>query len=180
MPEIEIRPVEAADIPALMALEHHYTSEYVWQMEVQHYAEDQTLVSFRQARLPRPAKVECPRSVHALSEDWQSRSGMLAAVFHGGVIGYISLMLNIAPLTAWVTDLAVSRRQRRQGVGSVLVLAGISWAMEQDCHRLVLEMQPKNYPAICLAKKLGFDFCGYHDRYYANQDTALFFSKTVR
>ena len=180
MPEIEIRPVVAADVPALAALEHHYSSEYVWQMEVQHYAEGQTLVSFRQVRLPRPAKVEYPRSVHALKEDWQSRSGLLAAVYNGGVIGYISLMLDIAPLTAWVTDLAVNRRQRRQGVGSALVLAGLSWAVQQDCHRLVLEMQPKNYPAICLARKLGFDFCGYQDRYYSNQDIALFFSKTVR
>jgi hypothetical protein len=41
-------------------------------------------------------------------------------------------------------------------------------------------MQPKNYPAICLAQKLGFDLCGYNDRYFANQDIALFFAKNLR
>jgi ribosomal protein S18 acetylase RimI-like enzyme len=45
---------------------------------------------------------------------------------------------------------------------------------------MVLEMQPKNYPAIQLAQKLGFDFCGYNDRYYANRDIALFFAKGLR
>jgi RimJ/RimL family protein N-acetyltransferase len=46
--------------------------------------------------------------------------------------------------------------------------------------RIVLEMQPKNYAAIHLAQKLGFDLCGYNDRYYANHDIALFFAKGVR
>jgi RimJ/RimL family protein N-acetyltransferase len=36
-------------------------------------------------------------------------------------------------------------------------------------------MQSKNYPAIALARKLGFSYSGYSDRYYADQDIALFF-----
>ena len=30
MPEIQIRPVKAADIPALAALDHDYISDHVW------------------------------------------------------------------------------------------------------------------------------------------------------
>jgi GNAT superfamily N-acetyltransferase len=89
-------------------------------------------------------------------------------------------MENIAPLTAWVTDLVVIRRLRRQGIGSALLLSAQDWARGRGCFRLVLEMQPKNYPAICLAQKLGFDLCGYNDRYYTNHDIALFFAKSVR
>jgi ribosomal protein S18 acetylase RimI-like enzyme len=180
MPQIEIRPAEVEDIPVLVEIEHDYSSEYVWQMEILQSEEEQVGVTFRQVRLPRSVKVEYPRPVRALSVEWSKRSGILVAVHAGEVVGYLSLMLEMAPLTTWVTDLAVSRRMRRKGIGSALVLAGMAWAIQHDSHRVILEMQPKNYPAICLAKKLGFDFCGYNDRYYQNHDIALFFSKYVR
>jgi RimJ/RimL family protein N-acetyltransferase len=41
-------------------------------------------------------------------------------------------------------------------------------------------MQSKNHPAIQLAHKLGFEFCGYNDHYFSNQDIALFFSRPLR
>jgi len=34
-------------------------------------------------------------------------------------------------------------------------------------------------PAVRLVQKMGFEFSGYHDRYYANQDIALFFTKRL-
>jgi ribosomal protein S18 acetylase RimI-like enzyme len=88
-------------------------------------------------------------------------------------------MLELAPLTTWMTDLAVLRRLRRQGIGSALVLASQEWAAQHDSRYLVLEMQPKNFPALKLVQKLGFDFCGYNDRYYKNHDIGLFFAKAV-
>ncbi len=179
MPEIAIRPAVIADIPQLIALDHNYTSDTVWQMEVQQ-DEGQINVSFRQIRLPRSARVEYPRAPSLLNENWQNRSSLLVALLAGEAIGYISLMQDTAPLTTWTTDLVVMRRVRRNGIGSALVLAAQEWAKAHGSTRLVLEMQPKNYPAICLAQKLGFDFCGYSDRYYANHDIALFFAKPLR
>ena len=180
MPEIEIRPAVAEDIPNLIHLEHDYTSDYVWQMELQPPEEDRIGINFRQVRLPRSVKVDYPRPVSTLAEDWMRRSGILVAIHAGEIVGYLSLMLDIAPLTTWVTDLAVAPAMRRKGIGSALVLAGMAWGAQHESYRLVLEMQPKNYPAICLAKKLGFEFCGYNDRYYPNHDIALFFAKVLR
>lgn len=179
MPEIEIRPAIAADIPELIAIDHTYSSEFVWQMEIQ--VEDKhTEITFREIRLPRSVRVEYPRPTHTLEGDWTRRSGLLVAVFESQVVGYISLMLDIAPITTWVTDLAVVRRVRRQGIGSALVLAAQEWGEQHNSRRLVLEMQPKNYSAIQMAQKLGFAFCGYNDRYYANHDIGLFFAKSLR
>jgi ribosomal protein S18 acetylase RimI-like enzyme len=178
MPEIEIRPAGPADIPHLMAIDHDYSSDFVWQMELQG-EEGQVGVSFRQVRLPRSVRVEYPRSPGRLAEDWNQRPGLLVALLEGQIIAYISLMLHIAPVTTWVTDLAVVRRLRRQGVGSALVLAAQEWARQHQTYRIILEVQPKNHPAIRMAQKLGFDFCGYNDRYFANQDIALFFGKSV-
>jgi len=180
MPEIEIRPAKAEDIPVLVNLDHDYVSDYVWQMDVHQTEDNQIDVSFRQVHLPRSIKVDYPRSSRALTEDWTRRSGLLVASLQGEVIGYISLLLDMAPLTTWASDLAVVRRLRRQGVGSALLIAAQEWGRQHGSARLVLEMQPKNYPAISLAHKLGFSFCGYNDRYYPNQDIAIFFAKSLR
>lgn len=180
MPQIEIRPAVATDIPTLIALEHDYTSDYVWQMEVQAPEEGQLRVSFRETRLPRSVRVDYPRSPRALLVDWQERDALLVALLEGEVAGYAALRLNVAPLTAWMTDLVVRRRWRRQGIGSALTLAGQEWGLEHNCRYLVLEMQPKNFPAIGLARKLAFDFCGYNDRYYENHDIGLFFARPLR
>ena len=179
MPEIQIRPANVADLPHMIAIDHNYSSDYVWQLEIQQ-EEGQTNIHFRQMHLPRSVRVEYPRSPKLLADDWNRRSGLLVAVLEGEVVGYISLMQNMAPSTAWVTDLAIIRRVRRQGIGSALVLAAEEWALEHRNYCLLLEMQPKNYPAICLAQKLGYDLCGYNDRYYANHEIALFFAKSLR
>lgn len=177
MPEIHIQPAVAENIPFLVALDHTYISDYVWQMEIQQAEEGQTAVYFREARLPRSVRVEYPRNPRNLLEDWAGRDALWVALLADEPIGYLSLNLSLAALTAWVTDLVVKRRLRRQGIGSALVLAAQEWALQHDCRHLVLEMQPKNYPAIHLAQKLGFEFCGYNDRYYANHDIGLFFAK---
>ena len=179
MPEINIRPVEASDVPTLMAFDHNYSSDYVWQMELQP-EEGKIGVNFREIRLPRSVRVEYPRPAARLEHDWMQRSGLLVALLEDAPVGYISLTLDMAPVTTWATDLAVIRRLRRQGIGSSLLLAAQEWGEAHDCRRIVMEMQPRNYPAIQMAQKLGFDFCGYNDRFYANHDIALFFAKSLR
>ena len=179
MPEIEIRPAKSTDIPALMAIDHNYSTDYVWQMEID-AEEKKVAVSFREIRLPRSVRVEYPRPASSLADEWTQRSGLLVALIDEAPVGYISLTLNVAPITAWVTDLVVAPRLRRQGIASTLVFAAQELGENLGSRRIVLEMQPKNYSAIHMAQKLGFDLCGYNDRYYANHDIALFFAKGLR
>jgi ribosomal protein S18 acetylase RimI-like enzyme len=178
MPEIEIRPAIAADIPQLIALEHNYTSDYVWQIDIE-TENDQVRVFFREIRLPRSVRVEYPRKPQILADDWYQRAGLLVAIYEGEPVGYVSLNKKIAPSTTWIDDLVVKRRLRRQGIGTTLVMAAQNWASSHACRRIVLEMQSKNHPAIRLAKKLGFDFCGYDEWYFSNHDIALFFTKVI-
>src|SRR4030042_1312366 len=185
MPEIEIRPPTSADIPKLVEMDHDYMSDHVWQMEVQHESgqiprDRRVEVFFRQLKLPSSVRVEYPRSPSELTNDWKDRSCLFVAAIQGELVGYASMMLNSSTRTSWMTDLVVIRRLRRQGIGSALVLAGQDWARHKRCYRMLLEMQPKNYPAICLAQKLGYDLCGYNDHYFPNHDIALFFSNTLR
>jgi GNAT superfamily N-acetyltransferase len=186
MPHIEIRPATASDIPALVELNPHYVSDHVWQMESTFEKESgEVTTRFRQVHLPRAVQVEYPRSqfyacsVEAQATAAETPCNILVALLADAPIGYTALTLERLPDAAWVTDLVVHTPHRRQGIGSALLLAATEWATQCECRYLVLEMQTKNYPAIQLALKLGFEFCGYNDLYYPGHEIGIFFQKSI-
>jgi GNAT superfamily N-acetyltransferase len=179
MPEIEIRPAIATDIQALVSLEHNYSSDHVWQMDFRHHGSE-TKITFREVRLPRSVQVRYPHNPNSLSDDWSSRDGLLVALVEGKPVGYISLEKKPLLKATRVIDLAIAKFLRRQKIGSLLVMTAQDWARRHHSQRLILELQPKNYPAIQMARKLGFDLCGYNDHYFANLDIAIFFSKWLK
>jgi GNAT superfamily N-acetyltransferase len=179
MPEVQIRRAVATDINVLIAIDHKCQTDYVWQMDVQH-EQGQFGAIFREIRLPHPVSVAYPRSVSDLADTWNRRAGMLVAMIGEEVIGYIRMSDLILPQTAWVTDLLVSPRLRRQGVAQALIHAAQSWAVDRKDDRVWMEMSSKNNPMVCLARKLGYEFCGYNDQYYETQDIALFFGRSIR
>ncbi len=176
--QVDIRAATEDDYAALLEMDHAYSTEYVWQMEVDGPTPNMG-AHFRETRLPRPMTVGYPRSKDGLSDEWKRRAAVLIAEQTGKPCGYASLATNYAPGALWLADLVVAASQRRKGIGSRLVMAAQTWARQHGQERLVLEMQSKNYPAIKLAQKLAFDFAGYNDRYYQNQDIALFFAKRL-
>src|SRR5512147_773071 len=141
MPQIEIRPAIATDISLLVEMDHGFKSSYVWQMDL--LSEDgQMGVQFREIRLPRPVRVEYPRSYRSLMDDWTRRSAVLVGLDSAGArVGYLSVSEQISPTTAWVTDLVVAPEERRQGIASALVLAAQDWARQRNNRRIILEMQ---------------------------------------
>jgi ribosomal protein S18 acetylase RimI-like enzyme len=179
MPEIQIRTAVASDLSTLLAIDHSCQTDYVWQMDVLH-ADDQMGAIFREIRLPRTVTVSYPRPVSALTESWNRRAGVLVAVIGRQPVGYIRTNDAILPRTAWMLDLVVSPRFRRQGIASTLVLAAQGWGVDRKNQRALLEMPSKNHPAVRFAQKLGYEFCGYNDQYYESQDIALFFGRSIR
>jgi GNAT superfamily N-acetyltransferase len=104
----------------------------------------------------------------------------LIAVREGHSVGYVGAVEEPASSLVRVMDLVVSASSRRQGVGSALLTAVQAWALERGARRVLLDMQAKNHPCIRLAQKLGYEFCGYNDRYYPTQDVALFFGRALK
>jgi ribosomal protein S18 acetylase RimI-like enzyme len=178
MTEIKIRPAISTDIPKMVALDHNYATDHVWQMTLD-LTEIQTQVSFREVRLPREVHVNYPRLIRALMDNWTERDLLLLAEENEEVRGYISVELGKAPASAWVVDLNVDRTHRRKGIGTALVMAAQDWCGRKRIHRITMEMQPKNYPAIQFVYKLGFEFSGYNDQYYRDQEIAIFFSSFI-
>ena len=179
MSEFEIRPAGASDLPRLMALDHSSMSDYVWQLELRREPNQMT-ASFREVRLPRSVEVKYPRNPSTLAEDWSKHNAVLVAVQENNPVGYICLTEEHNAALAWVTDLVVALERRRKGVGSALLSAGQAWAAERGTKRLVMEVISKNQGGIRLAQKYGYEFCGYNDQYYPNQDVALFFGRAIK
>ncbi len=179
MPEVEIRPAVISDLPLLSNLEHHYQTNKVWQME-RAIADGQVRIQFREITLPRSIRVEYPHQPNLVHGNHNSYDVLLEAVLNNSPVGYITIWEQLASNAAWIRDLVVRERNRRQGIASGLILAGQEWAGRKHLKRMVLEMQSKNYPGIQMAKKLGFEFCGYNDNYFENQDIAILFSRPIK
>ena len=179
MSEVLIRNAVATDIQSIVAMDHSTTSDYVWQFDLQEGG-DQIGATFREIRLPRSITVHYPKTRDTLVDNWNRHSKMIVSVLDNKVIGYVRITGCINPETSWITDLVVLPEFRRRGIGMTLIQAAQSWAFEQQSLRVVIEMSAKNHPAISLVKKLGYEFCGYNDNYYATKDVAIFFGKIIR
>jgi ribosomal protein S18 acetylase RimI-like enzyme len=174
-----VRPATLADMNACLFLDHNVVTDHVWQMQVQE-VESQVSVTFHTVRLPRHMQVVYPHDVEQLVENWQRGEGFLVAEVDGQVQGYVDLSARPWQKVGWVANLAVERGYRRRGIGSTLIRHARLWAREQGLDKLAAEATTKNYPALCFYQKLGFQFCGFNDHYYANQDIALFFVQALR
>ena len=178
MPEVQIRPAIGDDIPILISKDHSYTTDYVWQMDI-HQQEGQVGATFREIRLPRTVRSEYPQDLERLGGDWSQRALVLVAESDGQPLGYISLDRGLVPGAVWVTDWMVDKPNRGQGIGTVLLMEAQHWAASNGFMFMYLAVQSKNYAVISLAQKNGYDFCGYSDQYYPNQDIALFFVRRI-
>ncbi len=179
MPQIEVCPATSQDLEKVAGLDHSYQTSYVWQMD-RSVEDGQIATFFREIRLPRTVKVEYPHTETRLLETLPQASAVLVARYKSSLVGYVSVKEQVIPSSAWIADLMVTEKMRRQGIGTALILAAQDWAMNTSLKRIFLEMQSKNYPAIKFAIKIGFEFCGYNDHYYTNQDIALFFARGQR
>ncbi len=184
-----IRPAGLDDLNLCLTLDPSYSTESVWQMDVQ--SEDgRRAMTFRTVRLPRSMHVAYPRSRDQFVASWKRCDGFLVALQPetptGGpmqsmdIIGYVALTAHAAEGAVWICDLVVEREHRRHGVGTALLNAALEWAKSRSLRQVLVEVQTKNYPAICMCEKLGFVFCGFNDHYYANQDIAVFFARNLR
>ena len=174
-----VRPAMLADLNACLSLDHVCETDHVWQMKVEE-AESQVSVTFHTVRLPRPMRIEYPRNLDQLVEDWQRGEGFAVAEVDNEVRGYVDLLAQTWQGIGWLANLAVDRGHRRQGIGTALMRHARQWAREQGLQVLLAEATTKNYPALCFYRKLGFQFCGFNDHYYMNQDIALFFVQKLR
>jgi ribosomal protein S18 acetylase RimI-like enzyme len=179
MPEITVRSANPEDVEKLILFEHGYYTDYVWQMSLD-MRSDKVQTTFQRVRLPRQVFVSYPRKKERIFQDLDQVVALLVADFDEKPVGYIKVISGKNSGVARISDLVVASSIRRQGIASGLLLASMDLSTNRGFHTLVFEVQSKNDPAIRLANKSGFNFCGFQDHYFPNQELALFFSRFTR
>jgi GNAT superfamily N-acetyltransferase len=177
MAEFEVRTTVSTDLARLAALDHTIDTDYVWQLNLRRET-GQVDVSLREIRLPRTVRLEHPRSAKELPDTWHLRP-MLSAVKGMEAVAYIRFTDEIVPHAVWITDVVVGKPLRGMGLARKLIGAAEAWGLQRGLRRVIIESQSKNAPAIRMAQKLGFEFCGYNDLYYSTRDVALFFARSI-
>lgn len=176
MANVVIRQAVTPDIEYLSRFDHSVKSNCVWQM-LQTTDEEKIYTTFNEMVLPREIKLTYPQSTDSLQERWKDYSTILIASVSDIPVGYIAINTSFSQETLWIKDLVVDENWRRKGIGTTLYHAAKDWGINRKYLRVTMEISSKNYPGICLAKKLGFAFSGFHDNYFKNNDIALFFSR---
>lgn len=176
---MHVYAAELADVNVCYHMDKSFTTDYVWQMQTRE--QERTIdIRFDAVRLPRSMRVDYPRSPDELVEHWQrDECFLIARNLEDEIVGFLDARPHMWQKLFWVSNLVVHQHHRRQGFGTKLLRAAIGWAQERNLGRVTLEVQSKNYPAICFAQKHGFLYCGYNERYYENGDIALFFSLSI-
>lgn len=177
MSEFQIRNTISTDLARLAALDHSIQTDYVWQLDLRRES-GQVDANFREVRLPRPMRIEHPRLPVQLPDTWH-QTPMFSAMIDLEPVGYIRFTERFAPDTVWITDVVVGKDMRLRGIARKMVAAVESWGRQKGLRRAIMECQSKNHPAIRMIQKLGYEFCGYNDAYYATRDVALFFSRNL-
>ncbi len=176
--KITLRTARARDIPLLTRFDHGYTTDYVWQMDIRE--EDRTTnINFRNIRLPRTMRVNFPRDPEESLKNWKRFPLLIVAEVDETIEGYVALNQSPLPGVAHLADCVVTKYHRRKGVGSTLMHGCLDWALQNGYERVTAEVQTKNAPAIDFLRKHGFAHSGYNERYYLNNDIALYFTLTL-
>lgn len=179
-----IRDALPTDLPACLALDHSFETDYVWQMALRSDT-DRHDISFQTERLPRTLTAAHPVDESRLRTCLDPAHCFLVGAAHETqeadsdapmppqVIAYLTMRYDPIRRAGWVQDLVVDPALRRQGIGGRLLGIARRWAVEQGAGRLFVEVPTQNYPMIALCLKQGLEFSGYNDRLLPRRDIAL-------
>ena len=101
----------------------------------------------------------------------------LTVVAEGEVAGYCGLLQSFDE--ADITNVAVDKRFRRQGIGYLMLTRLMELGRERGIERYTLEVRAGNEPAIALYEKLGFASVGIRKGFYSmpKEDAVIMWTK---
>lgn len=173
-----VRPATTKDLEQCRRLDGSCLSETVWNMQQLSERDDITIL-LSEVRLPRPVEIAYPASFADLPHRLE-RSGCILVAEEDGICGWLAMSVNDACSLASVDHLIVSPERRREGIGTALLREAVKVAREMRLRVVLLACQAKNGPAIAFCRRLGLEFCGYNEQYFADHEVTLLFAYRVR
>jgi len=119
-----------------------------------------------------------PWSIESIKHEITSPNSVcFVAVLENKTIGHVSMRHIIDE--GHINNIAVSKSNRQNGVGSLLLGALIKEAINRQITALTLEVRASNTAAISLYQKYGFEIYGYRKNYYTlpTEDAAIMWKK---
>lgn len=179
-PNYLIRDAIEKDISACLALDDAYRTEYVWQMSI-NQDNEQTQVTFRKQRLPRPLEDKHLSNSRRLKQalDKNQCFIVIANQDDQSLIGYLTMHADPVFQIVYLQDIVIDRAYRRLHLASRLLSIGKQWAQENQFNKIIFEIPTTNYPCIQFSLQNGFSFCGFNDQYLPNQDIVVLFAQQL-
>lgn len=178
MAKLKILMATRAHMEKMMAMDHRVNSVYSYRLQTNRDSLGWSL-SFQRVKLPREVTIKYPRDEGSLLRSWADADLIYAGMLDDLLVGYATLEAKTLPKTARICDLVVTPEVRLNGVGTTMIAACEDWAAKKRLDRVLIEIPMRNFPAISLALKCGYEQCGFLDQYFPNSDPALFFEKKL-
>lgn len=174
---VEVRPAQHTDLDALCKMNHQVICQYGYQLDFQQ--ENGFHLAIERIRLPRQVTLTAPRGQQAALYAWEKAYSIYVGLIDDAIVTYMSIDRNKETNTLRVHDLVVIPEFRRYGVATNMLIVCENLALSQNYARIMLEFSLRNDAAFCLAKRAGFKFCGFVEKYLGNGDSAVFFDKRL-
>lgn len=154
-----IRPMEAKDIPAVMAIEQR-SFPSPWPKSAYHY----------ELRVRRRSFFYVMETREGPTLSWQDRLLGKGKTEERTLIGYVGVRMRED--RAHIATLAVHPDWRRKQLGKYLLLIALEQAFQEGKRQVTLEVRTSNHVAYQLYTGLGFTRTGERRGYYQNGDDA--------
>ncbi len=93
------------------------------------------------------------------------------------ILGYIDFWITFE--TGQVNNVAVHPQLRKKGIGRLLIADAMNRMHRGGCQRVTLEVRVSNASAIRLYESFGFKTLLTKEKYYEDQEDALFMEKVL-
>ena len=109
------------------------------------------------------------------SEIENENSRYIVARQNSDIVGFAGII--ITPDRVEITNIVTKKNKRKKGIGTVLLDKIIEMAKQTGRDNISLEVNEKNYIAINLYKKFGFEQIGIRKKYYNGINNAIIMTK---
>lgn len=174
--EVRCEPVTIQRLRSLPPIVSEYVSNEIYRVD-RREIDDSVSWTLTRERLNEPLRkvYDSGRIDHILSSysDLKGENLHFVGAFKGeefaGLVIWTETSWNNS---LWVMDIRAKRELRGQGVGRALLDYVVRVARNDSWRGILVETQNNNYGAIRFYRRYGFQFAGFNDHLYSNNDLA--------
>ena len=109
------------------------------------------------------------------SELKSENSKYIVAKENGKIVGFAGLWFS--PIDAEITNIVTKKKEKKRGIGTLLLDKLIEMAKEANRDNISLEVNEKNIAAGILYENAGFEIAGIRKNYYNGKENAIIMTK---